>query len=387
MSLRIGLVAGEASGDQLGAGLIREIRASRSDAIFRGVGGDEMVEAGLEAWFQAHELSVMGLAEVVGHLPRLLGIRRRLVRRLARWRPHVVIGIDSPDFNLGLEKRMRRRGARTAHYVSPSVWAWRAGRIRRIRRAADLVLCLLPFEPEIYREAGVAAEFVGHPLADRIPQRSDRGAARRGLGLGDDETVVAVLPGSRGSEIDHLGADFAGAVAWLHQRRPGLRFVAPMARPGLADAFRGHLRDRAPGVPVLVLEGASREAMAAADVVLMASGTAALEAALIKRPMVVAYRVAPLTRWVLQTFGMVKVDRFSLPNLLSGTDLVPEILQDRVSAESLGAAVIAWLDDEPARRRLLRSFDDIHARLRAGADRRAADAVLALCGAGGGAGA
>jgi lipid-A-disaccharide synthase len=377
MSLRIGLVAGEASGDQLGAGLMREIQARHADAEFRGVGGEQMVAAGLDAWHLADELSVMGLAEVAGHLSRLLRIRRDLIRRFAAWAPDVLVGIDSPDFNLGLEARLRRAGIPTVHYVSPSVWAWRAGRIRKIRRAADLVLCLLPFEPAAYRRAGVAAEFVGHPLADRIPMRSDRSVARRNLGLGEEGELVAVMPGSRASEIHHLGGDFAGAVAWLAERRPDLQFVAPMARPGLTDAFRAQLQSRASGVRVRLLEGRSMEAMTAADAVLMASGTAALEAALIKRPMVVAYRVAPLTRWLLQTFGMVKVDRFSLPNLLSGKDLVPEILQDRVSAEALGAAVLAQLDAGSGRLALLEAFDEIHGILRRDADRRAADAVLA----------
>lgn len=380
MSLRIGLVAGEASGDLLGAGLIREIRRRHADVEFRGVGGDEMVAAGLDAWFAAHELSVMGLAEVIGHLPRLVRLRRELRRRFTQWRPHVVVGVDSPDFNLGLEARLRRAGTKTVHYVSPSVWAWRSGRIRKIRRAADLVLCLLPFEPGIYQRAGVDARFVGHPLADRIPPRSDRPAARRALGLPEQGPVVAILPGSRESEVRFLGDDFAGAVDWLSRRRPDLRFIAPMARPGLEEAFRRRLEDRAPGVAVTLLDGRSREAMAAADVVLMASGTAALEATLIKRPMVVAYRVAPLTRWLLQTFGMVKVRHFSLPNLLSGGELVPEILQDQVSAGSLGAAVLAWLDDETARDRLVDSFDRIHAQMKQDADAQAAEAVLALCG-------
>ena len=376
--MKVGLVAGEASGDLLGAGLIGAIRARVPDARFAGVAGPRMVAAGCEAWVSTERLSVMGLAEVVRVLPELLRLRRHLVRRLLAWRPDVVVGIDSPDFNLGLERQVRG-SVRTVHYVSPSIWAWRPGRIRKIARAADLVLCLLPFEPEAYANAGVAARFVGHPLADLIPGRSDPLAARRALQLEAGRPVVAVLPGSRATELRYLGEPFAGTIAWLARRRPELQFVAPMARPDLGRLFEAALAARAAGVEVRLLEGRAWEALTAADVVLLASGTATLEAMLIKRPMVVAYRVAPFTRWLLRTLRLLKINRFALPNLLAGRDLVPEFLQEAVRPERLGPAVLRWLDDDQARGDLEETFDRIHAQLRQDANARAAQAVIGLC--------
>jgi len=379
MTLRIGLIAGEASGDQLGAGLIMAIRQRCPEAEFYGVGGPGMTAAGCHAWYDAEQLSVIGLSEIVRHLPELIGIRRDLRRRFLHRRPDVVVGIDSPDFNLALERRLRRQGIKTVHYVSPSVWAWRAGRVRTVRRSVDRVLCLLPFEPETYRSSGVDAVFVGHPLADRIEPVADKRPVREALGLAADATVVAVLPGSRGSELAHLGADFAAAIGWLAKRRPDLVFVAPMASPTLRDSFDGLLRAHAPAATTRLTDGQSQSVMAAADVILMASGTATLEACLIGRPMVVAYRVAPLTRWILQDLGMLKIDRFALPNLLSERQLVPEILQDDISPEALGSAVLGWLDDADRRSRLMQDFRGIRDLLRQGADQRAAEAVLSVC--------
>jgi lipid-A-disaccharide synthase len=379
MTLRIGLVAGEASGDQLGAGLIRAIADQQPDAVFAGVGGAQMTGAGLEAWWPSDRLSVMGLAEVIGHLPQLLSLRRRLRRRFLHWRPDVVVGIDSPDFNLGLEIGLRRRGVSTVHYVSPSIWAWRPGRLRKIRRATGTVMCLLPFETAAYGKVGVEGVFVGHPLADRFPEVSDRADARRSLGLEPEAAIVALLPGSRSGELGRLGADFAGAAAWLSERRPELRFVAPMASEALREQFASQLQAHGGTASVKLLVGRSHQAMAASDVVLTASGTATLEAGLIKRPMVVAYRVAPLTAWVLKGFRMLKIDRFALPNLLAGRDLVPEILQDAVSPQTLGLAVLRWLDDESACRALEQEFHKLHAMLRRQADQRAARTVLSIC--------
>jgi lipid-A-disaccharide synthase len=380
MSLRVGLIAGEASGDLLGAGLIRAIRQHYPDAYFEGVAGPAMIEAGCQAWMPSERLSVMGLAEVARHLPGLLRLRRDLVQRFATNPPDVVIGIDSPDFNLGVEAGLRARGLRTVHYVSPSIWAWRPGRIRRMRRSADLVLCLLPFETAPYEAAGMNASFVGHPLADRIPRHWARDEARQALGMDRDGTVIAVLPGSRAGEVDALGDDFAGAIKWLYGRRPELRFVIPMVGIATRESMRAALAARAAEVPVQLLEGRSLEVMAAADVVLLASGTATLEAALLKRPMVVAYRLAPATRWLLETFRLLKIDRFALPNILAGRDFVPEILQDAVTPASLGEAVLAWLDDPARRARLVQGCEEIHTQLRRGADAGAAAAVLALCG-------
>ncbi len=381
--MRVGLVAGEASGDLLGAGLIDAIRARVPGAQFAGVAGPRMIAAGCEAWEPSERLSVMGLAEVLRVLPELLRLRRRLAGRLLAWRPDVVVGIDSPDFNLGLERRVRG-AVPTVHYVSPSIWAWRPRRIRKIARAADMVLCLLPFETAPYEAAGVAARYVGHPLADRIPEHSDPLPARRALGLDGDRPVLAVLPGSRGTELKFLADDFAAAVAWLAGARPALQFVAPMARPDLRRHFEEALASRAAGVDVRVLDGGAQEAMAAADVVLLASGTATLEATLIKRPMVVAYRVAPLTRWLLETFRLLKIRYFALPNLLAGRELVPEVLQDAVGPERLGREVLRWLDDEGARDALVEDFARIHAELRRDASARAAEAVIGLCSTGAG---
>lgn len=379
MTLRVGLVAGEASGDQLGAGLIPAIRQRRPETEFYGVGGPLMQAAGCHAWHDAEQLSVIGLSEIVRHLPRLIRIRRDLRRRFLHWRPDVVVGIDSPDFNLGLERRLRCHGIKTVHYVSPSVWAWRASRVRTVRRAADRVLCLLPFEPQIYQSSGVDAVFVGHPLADRIEPISDKRPAREDLGLDADATVVAVLPGSRGSELAHLGTDFAAAIGWLAKQRPDLIFVAPMVSPTLRGSFDRLLRDHAPDADIRLTDGQSRSVMAAADVILMASGTATLEACLIGRPMVVAYRVAPLTRWLLQDLGMLKIDRFALPNLLSDRQMVPEILQDDISPEALGSAVLGWLDDTGRRARLMQDFGGIRDLLRQDADQRAAESILSVC--------
>jgi len=379
MALSVFLVAGEASGDRLGAGLIRAIKESRPDASFEGVAGPAMIEAGCTAWHPSQALAVMGLTEVVRHLPRLLRLRRQLVRRLLERPPDVFVGIDSPDFNLGLERRLKRAGVPTVHYVSPSIWAWRPGRVKKMAAAADRVLCLLPFEPRPYEDAGVEAVFVGHPLADTIPAQVDCVPARTGLGLPSTGPVVAVLPGSRVGELRALGGDFAGAIGWLHRRRPELSFIAPMASRETRALFAEALAARAPGAPVKLIDGRSREAMAAADVVLLASGTASLEAALIKRPMVVAYRLSRMSQWLLETFKLVQIRHFALPNLLAGREMVPELLQAAVTPSNLGEAVLAWLDDAAGRDRLMREFETIHQSLRQDADQGAARAVLDLC--------
>jgi lipid-A-disaccharide synthase len=379
MALNIFLVAGEASGDRLGAGLIRAIRESVPDANFEGVAGPAMIEAGCKPWLPSQALAVMGLTEVIRHLPRLLRLRRQLGRRLLERPPDVFVGIDAPDFNLGLERRLKRAGVPTAHYVSPSIWAWRPGRAKKMATAADRVLCLLPFEPRAYQDAGVEAVFVGHPLADAIPEQVDGIPARAELGLPSSGPVVAVLPGSRVGELRALGGDFAGAIGWLHRRRPELRFIAPMASRETRALFAEALAARAPGAPVKLIDGLSREAMAAADVVLLASGTASLEAALIKRPMVVAYRLSRMSQWLLETFKLVQIRHFALPNLLAGRELVPELLQAAVTPSNLGEAVLAWLDDTTSRDRLVREFETVHRSLRQDADQRAALAVLDLC--------
>ncbi|MBT8136411.1 MAG: lipid-A-disaccharide synthase [Gammaproteobacteria bacterium] len=378
--LQIALVAGEASGDQLGAGLITAVRARLGDRVqFAGVAGPAMRSAGCEAWFDSDELAVMGLVEVLAHLPRLLALRRKLYRRIIAQQPDVFIGIDAPDFNLGLERRLRRTGIRTVHYVSPSVWAWRPKRAARMAQCADLVLCLLPFEPRFYEDYGVAAEFVGHPLADSIPLRPDRAAARAALELPGTGEVVALLPGSRASELDRLGAVFASAAARLDQSRPGIGFVAPMAAPALREKFAAQLAAHAPGVPVRLVDRQAQQAIAAADAVLVASGTATLEALLLKRPMVVAYRLAQGTRILLEKLKLLNIRRFALPNLLADREIVAEVLQDELTAERLSAELTALLDRD-SHDDYLQECDQIHDVLRQSASERAADAVLRLTG-------
>jgi lipid-A-disaccharide synthase len=381
--LRVGLIAGEPSGDLLGAGLVRELRRVYPDARFCGIAGPAMLHAGVEGWVPMERLSVMGLAEVMRHLPELLRIRRQVTGRLLAMRPDVVVGIDAPDFTLGVERRLRAAGIRTVHYVSPSIWAWRPGRVHGIGKAADLVLCLLPFEPALYEAHGIPARFVGHPMADEIPMLQDRGASRAALGLetpaGAGE-LIALLPGSRLGEVERLGGEFAAAAALLAARRPGVRFIAAMASAPIRERFAALLARHAPGLPVQLIDGRSREVMAAADVVILASGTATLEAALLKRPMVVAYRVAASSARIVRGLGMMKIKHFALPNLLAGEALVPELIQEAVTPPRLASETMALLDDAPRRARLVHRFTELHELLRQGADRRAAEAVLELTG-------
>jgi len=309
--------------------------------------------------------------EVLRHLPRLLRLRRGLTRRLLDWQPDVFIGIDAPDFNLGLERRLRAKGIRTVHYVSPSIWAWREGRAAKMGRSADRVLCLFPMEPPIYARHGVDARFVGHPLAERFPPRPDRGAARAALGLPADAPVLAVLPGSRLGEIERLAGDFIAAVEQLQRDIPGLQAIAPMTSTACDEAFAAADPERR----VRRIAGRSHEAMFAADVVLLASGTAALEAMLAKRPMVVAYRIAPLTYWLVKRLGLLKVGRYSLPNVLAGEALVPELMQADCTPEAIAAAVRHWFNNEAAVASLLPRFDALHRSLAADGAEAAATAV------------
>lgn len=376
--MKVGIVAGEASGDILGAGLVGALRERVPGVEFRGIAGPRMRAAGVHALFDAEELSVMGLVEVLGRLPRLLSIRRQLLAAMAAWRPDVFVGVDSPDFNLPVETRLRAGGTRTVHYVSPTVWAWRPGRTTTIERAADELLCLFPFEPDHYAKTGLRATYVGHPLADLLsPLSYPRDSARSALALATDAPVIAILPGSRGSELRHLGVHMADAVALLAQRRPQPQFVAPMVDDVLQARFGALLERRAPAARVALVREDSRMVMAAADVVLAASGTATLEAMLLERPMVVAYRLAPVTAWVLRTFGMLGIDRFSIPNVLADATVVPELLQERATGAAMAAAVTRLLDQPDARSLQVEALRGLAGRLRAGADARAAEAVLA----------
>ncbi len=371
---RVVLVAGEASGDLLGAGLIDALRRRRPDLVFEGVAGPRMEEAGCRAWFPMERLAVMGLVEVLGRLPALLALRRELIARLRRAPPDVLIGIDAPDFNLGLERRVRALGIPTVHYVGPTVWAWRRGRLRGIRRAVDRMLTLFPFEEAVYREHGIPVTCVGHPLADEIPPEDQRAGARARLGLAPDMEAVALLPGSRIDEVRRLAGVFLEAARWCLARRPGLRILAAMAGPRVREVFEGIRSDCCADLPVEVIEGRSRDVLAAADVVLAASGTATLEAMLLRRPMVVAYRLHPLTYPLVR--ALVRIPRVALPNVLSGEDLVPEFLQREVTPERLGGAVLHWLAHPAEVERLTARFAALHHELRRGASERAAEAVL-----------
>jgi lipid-A-disaccharide synthase len=376
--MRVALVAGEASGDALGAALIEALRRRFPSAEFAGVAGQRMKAAGCKTWFDSEELAVMGLTEILRHLPRLLRLRGALQRQILEWRPDVFVGVDFKEFNLGLARRLKKRGLRTVQYVSPQVWAWRRGRARTIGQAVDLILCLFPFEPEFYREYGVRATFVGHPLADQIPLEIDRAAARAELGLEAGARVLAVLPGSRRAEVERLADCFAGAAELLAARYPGLSCVAPMVTPELREMFAARCTALAPHVKMRMLDGRARLALAAADVVLVASGTATLEAALCKRPMVVAYKLGAVTAFLLRTFGLVKVRHFSQPNLLAGSELVPEFFQEAASPANLAAALADWIEDPARVARVQREFAAIHQSLRCGGAELAAKEISEL---------
>ncbi|PZW83654.1 lipid-A-disaccharide synthase [Pseudomonas sp. 2848] len=368
--LCVALVAGEASGDILGSGLMRAIKARHPDVRFIGVGGPLMEAEGMTSYFPMERLAVMGLVEVLGRLRELLKRRKLLIETLIGEKPDVFIGIDAPDFTLNIELKLRQAGIKTVHYVSPSVWAWRQKRVLKIREGCDLMLTLLPFEARFYEEQGVPVRFVGHPLADTIPLEADRGAARAELGLGDGP-VIALMPGSRGGEVGRLGALFLDAAQRLRELVPGARFVLPCANAARRAQVEQMLEGRE--LPLTLLDGQSHKALAACDAVLIASGTATLEAMLYKRPMVVAYRLAPLTHWILKR--MVKSPYVSLPNLLAQRLLVPELLQHAATSEALAQTLAPLVKDGTQQ---TDSFDQIHRTLRRDASNQAADAVLAL---------
>ena len=374
--LRIGIVAGESSGDQLGAALIAAMRARVPNVEFFGMAGPKMIAAGCDAWAHSEEIAVMGLVEVLPHLPRLIRLRSSLVTRFRAARPHVFVGIDSPAFNLGLAKQLRSADCKTVQYVAPQVWAWRQGRVKGIRKACDLVLCLLPFESEFFERYGISAPFVGHPLADQIPLEVDRGAARSLLGLDPAASIVALLPGSRLGEIERLGADFVRAAVYIAQRHPEIRFVAPMASARVRHEFERKIAEVPNAPEIRRYDGHAQQVLAASDAVIVASGTASLETLLSRRPMVVAYRWGAVTAFVLRALGLVKVRFFSQPNLLAGRLLVPELLQEQVSGESLGAALLRVLDDHELAAEMQREFRKVHETLRCGGADLAATAIL-----------
>ena len=373
--MRIGVLAGEASGDILGARVLAALRARYPDLVIEGIGGPLMQAQGLTSLFPMERLSVMGFVEPLRRLPELLRIRRAVLAHFSASPPDIFLGIDSPDFNLGLESRLRRRGVTTAHLVSPSVWAWRRGRVRKIRRAVDLMLCLFPFETAIYAEHGIPALFLGHPLADESPVQPDRVAARAALGLDPAAKVLALLPGSRADEVRRLAPLFLQGARLLRRAHPRLALVLPAASAGRARELERVLQDF-PDLAVTLVQGRSREVMIASDAVLLASGTASLEAALLKRPMVVAYRMGALS-WSLVS-RLVRTPFASLPNILAGRALVQELLQDAATPPAMAAALEPLLADAGAADAQVVAFDEIHRSLRQGFGERAATALAAL---------
>jgi len=380
--MRFALIAGEASGDLLGAALIESLRRRFPQASFCGVAGPRMREAGCEVLADIERLSVMGLVEVLPKLPDILRLRRELVRRLTTRPVDAVIGIDAPDFNLPLERRLHRAGLKTVHLVSPSVWAWRPGRVKPISEAVDLLLCLLPFEPVFYQRHalrnGFRTVFIGHPLAETLAVPMPREQARRELGLPPDTPVLAVLPGSRKGELQSIAGPFAAAVARLAESVPALQFVVPLAKPSMRPLMEAAISSQAASVRWHLVDGGSREAMRAADVVLLASGTATLECLLLDRPMVVAYRVSRITAALLRGFGLLKIQRYSLPNLLCERAVVPELIQEQATPEKIASAVHRLLTDAAARDEQIRAFAPVRELLRRDAAARATSAIAEL---------
>ena len=374
--LTIAMIAGEASGDILGAGLIRSLKRRYPKARFVGIGGEEMIAEGFHSLVPMERLSVMGLVEVLGRIRELFSIRARLMDYFFTNRPDVVIGIDSPDFTLAIERRCREAGIPSVHYVSPSVWAWRQKRIFKIAKSVDLMLTLFPFEARFYEEHNVPVAFVGHPLADRIPLEPETGKAREQLGLSQEAPLLAVLPGSRGGEVERLGTLFLEACRWIQERRPDIQLVIPCVNRDRENQVRALVESLDVQLPVTIVRGQSREVMAASDVVLLASGTATLEAMLLKKPMVVGYRLSNMSYALLSR--LVKVPHVALPNLLAKEALVPELLQDDATAESLGAAVLERMENLEERERLQKAFTELHLTLRQNADEKAAEAVSGL---------
>ena len=374
--MRIALVAGEPSGDYLGGGLIRALSARYPDATFEGIGGAHMTAAGLQTYHPLDALSVMGLVEVLGHLPRLLSIRHDLRQRWSSNPPDVFIGVDAPDFNLALARSLRARGVPTLQYVSPTVWAWRGGRIRLIRQAVDRMLCIYPFEDEYFAGAGVDSRFVGHPLADEIDLETDHVAARNELGLDAGNTVIALLPGSRRSEIQRLLPVFLQVAARLNALHPQSRFIIPAATPALQSVIEEGIAGQARGLPLEVLAGQARQALAAADAGLIASGTATLEAMLLKCPSVMAYRVNALTAMLARR--SLQIPYFAMPNLMAGEMLMPEFVQDQANAQTITPALLSLLEAPRKRRAIAERFAELHAELRCNASERAAEGVSAL---------
>lgn len=366
---RLGMVAGEASGDLLAGLLLQGLRARWPGLTSEGIGGPKMIAQGFETWWPHSKLSIFGYVDALLNIRELLSIRKQLGTRLISNRPDVFIGVDAPDFNFGLERRLREAGIKTVHFVCPSIWAWRPERVEKIKAAADHVLCLFPFEPEILHKAGIGASYVGHPLADAIPMEPPRAASREALKLAEEDTVIALLPGSRKSEINYIAPALIGAARLL--ARPGRRFVMPVV-PGL----RGLVEPMLGGADIQLIDGQSHAALAACDLTLVASGTATLEAALFKRPMVIAYRMNWLNWWRMKDKGLLPW--VGLPNILAREFLVPELIQHTCTPEALAREAEAWLADAPRRAALHQRFIQLHELLRQDTAQRASDAIATL---------
>lgn len=371
--LRVALVAGEPSGDLLGASLLGGLQARLpASSRYYGIGGPRMSAVEFDAHWPMEKLAVRGYVEALKHIPEILRIRGELKRQLLAEPPDAFVGIDAPDFNFGLEQALRGAGIPTIHFVCPSIWAWRGGRIKKIVKAVDHMLCLFPFEPELLEKAGVAATFVGHPLADEIPLEPDTHGARIALGLPDGGPVIAVLPGSRRSEIELIGPTFFDAMELMQQREPGVRFVVPAATPALRELLQP-LVDAHPSLSVTLTEGRAQVAMTAADAILVKSGTVTLEAALLKKPMVISYKVPWLTGQIMRRQGYLPY--VGLPNILAGRFVVPELLQHFATPDALADATLTQLRDDANRRALTDIFTDMHLALRQNTAQRAAEAV------------
>lgn len=370
-SRRVALVAGETSGDLLAGLLLQGLKGRWPDLSAVGIGGAAMAKQGFEAWWSSDKLAVRGYVEVLRHYREIAGIRTQLRQRLLQERPDAFIGVDAPDFNLDLESSLRSAGVKTVHFICPSIWAWRPERVEKIRRSADHVLCIFPFEPDLLARHGIEATYVGHPIASVIPLAPDRLTARRALGIEGEGPVVAILPGSRRSEVQYLARRFFDAAVLMRSRRPGLRFVVP-AVPALREAIENHARD-AGLQDVLIVQGRSHEVLAACDVTLIASGTATLEAALFKRPMVIAYNMHWLS-WIIMRRKQLQ-PWVGLPNILSGEFVVPELLQDAATPSALADSTLAWLDSPQRVAALEARFTQLHHLLQRDTARLATDAI------------
>ncbi len=377
--MRIAIVAGEISGDILGSRLIVALKKYYPNATFEGIAGDEMQQAGCESLYAMDRLSIMGYVEVLPRLFELLKMRKSLIQRWVNNPPDLMIGIDAPDFNLKLEQKLYQAGITTVHYVSPSVWAWKEGRVKKMKGAMDLMLTLFPFEVDFYKKHSIKAEFVGHSLADEIPLEVDKSGARKELSLPPNPFILAVLPGSRMGEIKRIAPNFLQALKVLHQEYPDWLFVTPMVNSTVEEAFNSIKQEIAPEVPITIINGQSRTLMSASDQILMASGTAVLEGMLVGRPMVAVYRVAPVTAKIIRVFKLIKSKYFTLPNNLADEYLVPELIQEDVTKENILREVEAQFNQSKEQRdHMLNRFNEIHVQLKQNASERAAKALFNL---------